>query len=56
MHTSEGDLSTLFGVVNNLPGGSRAYTVMAGNGTGRSGRKYKREVVWETLLLLQLLL
>jgi hypothetical protein len=52
----QGTTSTLFGVENNLAGGSCTCTVMAGNGTRRFGKKYRREVVWETLLLLWLLL
>jgi hypothetical protein len=56
MHTSEGATSTLFGMENNLLGRNRACIVMAGNGTRRSSGKYRREVVWEALILLRLLL
>jgi hypothetical protein len=52
----KGTTSTLFGVENDLPNRSRACTVMAGNGTRRSSEKYRREVVWKMLFLLQLLL
>lgn len=48
----KGTISTLFGVENNLAGESHACTIMAGNNIGRSGKKYKTEVLWKTLLLL----
>jgi hypothetical protein len=52
----KGTMSALFGMENDLPGGSHACTVMAGNSTGRSGGKYRREAVWKMLFLLWLLL
>jgi hypothetical protein len=55
-HVEREATSTLFGVENDLPNRSRACTVMAGNGTRRSSEKYRREVVWKMLFLLQLLL
>jgi hypothetical protein len=48
--------STLFGMENDLPGGTPVCIVMAGNSTGRTSGKYMKEVFWEVLHLLQLLL